>query len=310
MFASASLPTSSTSHDGQPRLHAMRWGSETGGSPVLLLHGQPGHASVWRPVGDALADRGHHALAVDRLGYGRTGGTATGFAGNAHAVLEFLDHHRIERVTVVAHSWASGVALVLAAMAPHRVDGLVLLAPVGAPESVTRIDRILAWPVVGWGAFRAGLRVGGWLLDRDRTRRLLPAGFADLDPVEAKRLAGPARSAAARRSAAVEQRALVTELAQVRGRLDELDVPTMVVTGRRDQIVTPAAARALAARIDGARVREVDAGHLLPADAVGAVVDAVDAVRASPVIDLREAAEVSGRPAPARARSCSSSNGP
>jgi len=260
-------------------MHALRFGDpDAGGSPVLLLHGQPGHASVWRAVGDLLASRGHHAIAVDRPGYGHTAGSAAGFAENADAVLDFLDHHGIDRATVVTHSWASGIALALASTAPERLDGMVLLAPVGAPESVTPLDHLLAIPFLGWGLLRGGLRLGAWLLDRDRLRRFLPAGFGDLDPVEAKRMARSARSSAARRSAAAEQRSLVSELAFVRERAEDIDTPTVIVSGLRDRIVPTVAAQSLADRIDGARVHLVDAGHLLPSEAPAAVAKAVEHV--------------------------------
>jgi 3-oxoadipate enol-lactonase len=281
-------------------MHALRFGDPAAlASPVVLLHGQPGHASVWRPVGELLASRGRYALAVDRPGYGHTSGEAKGFAENAHAVIEFLDHHGIDRATIVTHSWASGIALALATIAPERLDGMVLLAPVGAPESVTSLDHLLAIPVLGWGLLRAGLRLGAWALDRDRLRRFLP-GFGDLDPVEAKRMARSAKSSGARRSAATEQRSLVSELAFVRERAADIDTPTVIVSGLRDRIVPPLAARSLADRIDGARVHLVDAGHLLPSEAPGAVAKAVEHV----------AGGFSDLPEPVPALSCSSSTGP
>ena len=284
-------------------MHALPFGDPVLGSgvPIILLHGQPGQASVWSQVGDELAGRGLHGHAVDRPGYGRTAGAALGFNDNAVALLEFLDHHHIERATIVTHSWSSGVGLALAKLSPERVEGLVLLAPVGAPESVTFLDHLLAIPVVGWGMLRSGLRIGAWLLDRDRTRRFLPAGFGDLDPVEAKRMARSARTTEARRSAAVEQRALVSELAFIREGLDDIAgaiaTATVVVTGTNDRIVPPAAARALADRIDGARVHTVEAGHLLPSEAPGAVADAIEQA-------------LSGRRGLVPAPSCSSSSAP
>ncbi|MGZ4682275.1 MAG: alpha/beta fold hydrolase [Acidimicrobiales bacterium] len=294
-------------------MHALRFGHPDAlGSPVVLLHGQPGHASVWRQVGDLLATRGHYALAVDRPGYGHTGGPATGFAENARAVLDFLDHHGIDRATIVTHSWASGIALALATMAPERLDGMVLLAPVGAPESVTLLDHLLAVPVLGWGLLRGGLRMGAWALDRDRLRRFLPAGFGDLDPIEAKRMAGSARSSGARRSAASEQRALVSELSSVREGAADIDTPTVIVSGLRDRIVTTVAARSLADRIEGARVHLVEAGHLLPSEAPGAVAKAVEHVsgRAGLQLDDRAIGSFSDPREPVPARSCSSSSGP
>jgi pimeloyl-ACP methyl ester carboxylesterase len=250
--------------------------------PVLLLHGQPGQASVWRQVGDQLHAHGVYALAVDRPGYGRSHRPAVGFAGNADAIVEFLDHHGIDQVTVVAHSWASGAAIALAVGFPERVASMVLLAPVGAASSVDRLDRLLAVPVVGWGVLRGGLRLGAWLLDRDGTRRLLPAGFGDLDPIAAKRMAGSARSSAARRSAAVEQRALVVELPQLRGALRRLDVPTLVLAGSHDLIVSTSSSRDLAGEIPGAEFEVVDAGHLLPTEVPERVADVIMSMAVSP----------------------------
>jgi len=266
-------------------LPALRFGSPlvsgtSGPPPVLLLHGQPGRASVWRQVGDELATRGLHALAIDRPGYGRSQRPAVGFGGNADAIIEFLDHHGIERVTVVAHSWAGAVALALAAAAPDRVQSMVLLAPVGGRGSVNLLDRLLALPVVGWGALRGGLRMGAWLLDRDLTRRLLPAGFGDLEPMAAKRMAGAAQPLNARRSAAVEQQVLVNELAAVRTGLSGVLAPTLVMAGSHDLIVPTAASRALADEMPDARFDLVDAGHLLPSEVPGLIADAVERMQA------------------------------
>ena len=97
-----------------------------------------------------------------------------------------------------------------------------------------------------------------------------------------------ARSAGARRSAAAEQRSLVSELAFVRERAVDITTPTVIVSGLRDRIVPPLAARSLADRIDGARMHMVDAGHLLPAEAPGAVAKAGRDAREAPVNSSRD----------------------
>jgi pimeloyl-ACP methyl ester carboxylesterase len=51
--------------------------------------------------------------------------------------------------------------------------------------------------------------------------------------------------------------------------------PTIVLAGSADTVVAPASAASLAGRIDGARLVEVDGGHLLPVEHPGAVADAV-----------------------------------
>jgi pimeloyl-ACP methyl ester carboxylesterase len=73
---------------------------------------------------------------------------AGGFGVNARAVVEEMDARRIERAVIVGHSHGGGVALSVAALAPERVEALVLLASVG-PACLNGWDRLLAAPVTG-----------------------------------------------------------------------------------------------------------------------------------------------------------------
>ena len=62
-----------------------------------------------------------------------------------------------------------------------------------------------------------------------------------------------------------EQRALLRERTVLEDGLGAISVPTTVVVGGRDRVVSPAAQRALAGRIRGARLIELPrAGHLIP----------------------------------------------
>jgi pimeloyl-ACP methyl ester carboxylesterase len=89
-----------------------------------------------------------HAIAAGRPGYGSSRLPAGGFAANARAVLADLDSRGIERAVLVGHSYGGGVALWAAALAPHRVEAVVLLASVG-PGCVNGRDRLLAAPGAG-----------------------------------------------------------------------------------------------------------------------------------------------------------------
>jgi pimeloyl-ACP methyl ester carboxylesterase len=67
------------------------------------------------------------------------------------------------------------------------------------------------------------------------------------------------------RSFTREQRALLRERTILEDALDDITVPTTVVVGGRDRVVSPNAQRSLAGRIAGARLVELpDAGHLIP----------------------------------------------
>ncbi|HEY6533688.1 MAG TPA: alpha/beta hydrolase [Acidimicrobiales bacterium] len=241
----------------------------------MLLHGQPGGAEIWQPVEARLAGRGLRLLAVDRPGYGASPLEPGGFGHNADALVGLLERSGPPAI-VVAHSWAAGPAIVAARRAPDLVDGLVLCAPVGDPRSVTALDRLLGGTRVGRGLLRVGLAVGGWLVARPGGSRLLPAaGLGHLGDGEARSATRPARDRRARRAAAVEQTALIEELVEVRRAAGHVRAATVVLTGTEDTVVTPSAAMALAALIPGARVVDLEGGHLLPVEQPGAVADAV-----------------------------------
>jgi len=247
----------------------------TDGFPVVFLHGQPGGAEVWDPVQTLLLGTGVHTVAIDRPGYGGTSVDAGGFRHNAEVLTRVLTTLGGPSV-VVAHSWAAGPALLVARRSPELVAGLVLIAPVGDPRSVTLLDRWLARGRFGRLLLRAGLAVGGWLVQRPGGEHLLHAtGIGHLGPPDARSAARPALDRRARRAAAVEQLALVEELVEVGRAARHVRVPTVVLGGTHDGVVRPAAVKGLARAIPRARLRMLDGSHLLPMEHPGAVADTV-----------------------------------
>ena len=109
-----------------------------GGPPVLLLHGFPDSARVWRHQAPALAAAGFRVVTPDLRGFGRSDKPAGVDAYNllflAGDVLAVLDSLGLARAHVVGHDWGAGLAWGLAAFAPERVDHLVALS-VGHPAA-------------------------------------------------------------------------------------------------------------------------------------------------------------------------------
>jgi pimeloyl-ACP methyl ester carboxylesterase len=243
------------------------------GPAVLMLHGQPGTGADWDGVGAALSD-GFTTVVPDRPGYGRTGGRATGFEGNARAALALLDELGIERATVAGHSWGAGVALALAELAPTRVGALVLVCPVTPLDRLGPIDRFLAHPRAGPAAAFATMRTVGLALElswlRTRIARLLP-GYGDRGGEVARDwVRGPTW-----RSFHTEQRALFDELPALRDRLEPGIVPATVVIGDHDHVTDPETGRALARELGGRVVEIEGGGHLLPMRDPGRVAEAI-----------------------------------
>ena len=108
------------------------------GRPVVLLHGFPDSARLWRHQAPALADAGFKAIVPDMRGYGRsdkpTEVSAYSMQALAGDVLAVLDDAGVARAHVVGHDWGAGVAWALAIAAGERVDHLAVMS-VGHPAT-------------------------------------------------------------------------------------------------------------------------------------------------------------------------------
>ena len=211
-------------------------------------------------------------LAPDRPGYGATTGEARGIAANAELIAAFLAVTGAGPATVVGHSWAGGVGVLLAERYPDQVHSLVLVGAACTPDSIDRVDRLLALPVVGEALTVAGLLAVGEILPK--IRRLSPRiTKAKRDRFMAslpdQGVLGGERGALGRhrRSFVTEQRALIDELPVVHGALPRIQVPTAVVVGLWDLVVRPDAGRTLAGLVPGAELVEIArAGHFVARD--------------------------------------------
>jgi pimeloyl-ACP methyl ester carboxylesterase len=106
------------------------------GPAVLLLHGFPDSADVWRHQVPALVEAGFRVIAPDQRGMGdsdapaeRDAYTNQQFFADLTGILEVLG---LETVDVVGHDIGAGFAWGMAALMPQRVRRLAVLS-VGHP---------------------------------------------------------------------------------------------------------------------------------------------------------------------------------
>lgn len=111
------------------------------GRPVVLLHGFPDRAELWRDVSPQLQAGGFRTLAVDLPGFGESPAPSDRadcrVEGVAVQVLGALDALGIsERVDLVGHDWGAVLGWVVCLRHPERVRRFVALS-VGHPRAYT-----------------------------------------------------------------------------------------------------------------------------------------------------------------------------
>lgn len=185
---------------------------------ILLIHGSPGGADNFTRLGPVLAPFGR-VLALDLPGFGASSFKVPDYSILAHSeyVIQMLDQLGIEQVHAVGFSMGGGVALHLAERYPERISSLVLLSAIGVQEVELLGQYHLNHAVhgvqlAGLWALRHGVPHFG-LLDRGGLDVAYARNFFDTD-----------------------QRPL-------RGILERLETPLLIVHGEEDVLVAAAAAR-------------------------------------------------------------------
>ncbi len=132
------------------------------GSAVVLLHGWPDTARLWRGVVPGLVGAGHRVIVPDLRGCGRSDrpdDVADYALGHlVDDVLGVLDAAGLERAHLVGHDWGAALAWAVALTHPERVRTLSALA-VGHPtafrsgglDQMLRSLYVLAFLVEGVG---------------------------------------------------------------------------------------------------------------------------------------------------------------
>jgi lipase len=107
-------------------LHVQEFGA---GRPVLALHGLSGHGARWRRFAERQLG-GFRVIAPDLRGHGNSVAYPPwNLEQFVEDLLGVLDGLGLQRVPVMGHSFGGAMGVYLAAMAPERVESLVLIDP-------------------------------------------------------------------------------------------------------------------------------------------------------------------------------------
>ena len=221
---------------------------ESGGVPLVLLHGVGSDKSVWAPQ---LAHFGseRRTIALDYPGYGESdfqpGATREDFA---RAVLAAMDALGIEQAHICGLSLGGVVAVAMHAAAPERCASLILADTFAVhPDGQAVHDRSVA------AAGELGMRG----LAEARVDALLAA------PADPGVRAEVVETMSRIDPAAYELGAAAVWLADQRDRVAAIACPTLILCGTEDRITPPSLSEQLKDLIPHAAYVEIaGAGHL------------------------------------------------
>jgi pimeloyl-ACP methyl ester carboxylesterase len=241
------------------------------GDAVVFVHGLLASSASWKEV-LARSAAGRTAIAVDLPGFGasdRPWPFDYTVAGEAEALLRFLDARGLARVALVGNSLGGTAVMALAASHPQRVSALVVVAPATSRVRIPLPVRVMRTPVAGELALALSTR-------RSVAYGLRHRIYADAANVDRERIDDawhPLTIPGTRRAAL---RAIRSDPARYADLESRVRAPTLIVWGREDRLLPVREAEALHARMPGARLAILpNAGHLPQREAPVAFAEAV-----------------------------------
>ena len=228
-------------------------------APVLVLSNSLGTTlDMWAPQVDALSKH-FRVVRYDTRGHGRSFVPAGAYTIDdlGRDVVALLDALRIERAHFCGISMGGLTGQWLGRYASDRIDRLIVA------DTAARIGT-----VDGWRERAALVRAHGMAdVAAGAAGRWFTADFAARQPDVVQRLTDSLRVTSAEGYASCCD---ALALADLRGEIDRIVAPTLVIAGQYDPVTTVDDARFIAERVPGAHLVALEASHLSNVEAADA----------------------------------------
>jgi len=252
---------------------SVAWGALGRGDPLVLIHGTPFSAQVWRRIAPLLAAqwRVHY---FDLLGYGesdKTGDHDVSLGVQNRLLAALFQEWGLQAPEVLAHDFGGATAL-----RAHYLDGLsykrltlvdpVAITPSGSPFVTHVREHEPAFAGLPAYAHRALLQA--YL----QNAAYFPLSAEALEVYSRPWLDAIGQTAFYRQIAQMDQR----YLEEVEGRYGPMDCPLQLLWGEKDSWIPLQQGRQVAEQLTGGELTVVaNAGHLVQEDAPEAIVAAM-----------------------------------
>ncbi|HYG83416.1 MAG TPA: alpha/beta hydrolase [Verrucomicrobiae bacterium] len=200
----------------------------------VLIHGIGASSTYFLPLFAALAPH-YNVVAIDLPGYGKTPTPpkALSIPELSAVVIEYLQQEKISQAVLVGHSMGCQIAAHIAKQRPGLCKALILLGP-----TVNKWER--------------GRLLQGWRLLQDafqeplRLNKILIRSYLEMGP----------------RRYWQTSRYMIAD--RIEKTLDNVAIPTLIIRGDKDTVVSKAWMQYLASRLKHAEIVEIPgAGHVV-----------------------------------------------
>ena len=229
--------------------------------PIVLIHGTSSSLHTWEGWVKELS-KTRRVISFDLPGFGLTGPAISGdYSLDAYVqfVRALLDHLQLERVVLGGNSLGGEIAWRVAAQAPERVAGLILVDAGGyafTPESTPIGFQLARLPFVSV--------LSEYMLPRKVVERSVQNVYGDpakVNPELVERYYELTLRAGNR--AALRERFKVMQLGEQATLIKTLRQPTLILWGGKDRLIPPSNGQAFARDIAGSQlVTFPELGHV------------------------------------------------
>ncbi|MEA3083602.1 MAG: hypothetical protein QOC89_1299 [Paraburkholderia sp.] len=219
--------------------------TEGDGAPVVCIHGLGGSSNNWTPVLGAF--EGKRVIRIDLPGSARSELPSQKLSIDVYVdiIASALRELNIEQADVVAHSMGTIVAQHLAVKHPQRVKSLALFGPLLAPPDAGR-DGIRQRAALARDKGVAGLQ--------EIADAIVKAATSDETKAQRPVAVALVRESVMRQSPEGYAQSCEALAGAQPAPIEQIKVPTLLVTGDQDGVGKPDAVKAMGERIAGAKV--------------------------------------------------------
>lgn len=236
------------------------------GNPVLCIHGFGASLFSWRNFVGPLSQN-YQLILIDLKGCGESPkppGSRYSVQDHADLVYKFILDHDLRNLTLVGNSFGGSLSLLLSIRLienePGRLRALVLIDPGAYKQYIPGYVKLIGLPLIG--ALAVYLTPATCM-----ARSVLKLAYYDPKKITAGQVAAYAAplSSPGGKHALLEtgKRIIPPNIDELVTRYKDINVPTLIIWGRQDKIISPAAGTLLAQAIPNSSLQWIDqCGHV------------------------------------------------